>query len=228
MDMPSDMPEFLRHLLSHAGGMGRVDEDIDPTLPIIPRPDRVDHPINSRVTLTPESKKRYKFPKEPNYGKLVYKAPGNLLFPRDNDPNTCPDYWDCVVAVAPNDNEPTDIKLFAFHSSQLRIPVDANLDINEAIDKYALIDGRQFMIGDEICVNPECPEFDGFRAAKYPCKAVVEDIFAGSSFMGKNVSTALEQVDLVFRCVVNNDGDCRTFYGFSGNFILYSEAVSRN
>ena len=133
-----------------------------------------------------------------------------------------------MVAIAPNDSEPSSISLFAFHTSQLRIPVDANLDINPAIDNYQLPLGRQFMIGDEICVDPNYEQFDVFRAAKYPCKAIVEDIFAGTSFMGKNASSALEQVDIVFRCVINNNGECRSFYGFSGNFIAFTEAESRN
>lgn len=224
--MPSDMPEFLRHLLSH--GDSNLIEPIDPKLPITQPAARIDHPLNSRVTLSPEYRKRFKFPKEPNYGKLVYKSPINLLFSRQNDPDMCPDEWDCIVALANNDNDPSDISLFAFHTSQLRIPKDDNIDINTYVDNYTLRNGKQFMIGDEICIDADTPKFDRIRLAKYPCKAIVSDIFAGTSYMGTSASHPLSQVDIVFRCVVNNNGDCRTFYGFSGDYILFSEAKSRN
>lgn len=225
-DSGDEIPEFLRHIFNHMQH-GRSIENINPDIPITLYPEPIDIPLYSRVTLTPAARKRFKLPKEPNYGILVYKMRNALLFPQSNDPTSSPEYWDCVVAVAPND-DPNNISLFAFHSTQLRIPKNDNLDELGELDTYRLPIGRQFMIGDEVCINPDSPDFDRFRYAKYPCKAIITDVYPGVSFMSKNISTALEPIDLTFRCVVDNDGECRTFYGFSGNFVLLNEAASSN
>lgn len=219
-----DLPDFLKHILGHI----EPSEDINPELPITMYPDAVDIPLFSRVTLTPDARKVFSVPKEPDYGVLVYKSSMVMLFPNENNPAHSPEYWDCVIAVTPDASEPQRVVLYPFHSSQLRIPKDDNVDVNEFLDNYRLPLGRQFMVGDEITINPNTPDSAHIRFPQYPCKAIVTDVFAGVSFMGKNISSSLRQVDLTLRCVVNNDGLCRTFYGFSGNFMLYSEAEAAN
>lgn len=217
-DLPDDMPDFLRHIIGHAA-KHQNDDAIDPTLEVIPKATGVDHPIGSRVTLTPEFKGRYKFPKEPDYGVMLYKYNRDQMSTPKHSITSSIDFWDCIVAIRTGG----EISLYAFHTSQLRIPKPDNIDIDIELDNYKLPLGRQFIPGDKICRDPENPQNENKRFADYPRYAIVDDVFPGITYMGESAASEMRPIDMCYRCVVNSSGTCASFYGFSGQFKLYSE-----
>lgn len=186
-----EIPEFLRDMLLRKmmqSKMSPIEGEVSP-LPAV-----VTHPLFSRVTLTPEARKKQKTICEPAYGVVVYNAPTRQWCPNGGDPSRALDTWDCVVALRRGD----EIKLFLYEGHDLRVPKEDNLDVDVALDSYRLPDRTMFLCGDVVCLDPN--QESGYAFPRYPAQGVVVDTLPETQFYSENTNTVCTIADCVIRC----------------------------
>lgn len=214
-DMPEELQNMIRKMIS-----GKINLPVDPSIEIAPLPTRVTHPLWTRVTLTPESRKNIQFPREPEYGVVTYNAPCLQWVTDGGDPSKPLDAWDCVVAL----RRKGDICLYTYRGDQLRAPVLENIDADAELDRYRLPPPRTVMVGDEVCLDEELAQ--GYTRPIYPCKGLVVDVFPEVIYMQSSEGAQALPVDCVIRCV-DPLGKTVNHVIYSGRLMSYVEARLR-
>lgn len=189
-----DMPPFLREMLMRKmmerlqGMKGPIEGEVSPL------PDVEVHPLLSRVTLTPEARKKQKTICEPSYGVIVYNAPTRQWVVNGGDPCHALEPWDCIVAVRHGER----IKLFLYEGKDLRAPKEENLDLDEVLDSYRLPERSMYLCGDVVCLDPD--KDSGYAFPNYPAQGVVVDVLPETVFYAENTNTVCTLADCIIRC----------------------------
>lgn len=251
-ELPEDMPDFLKHLLTggfpglppgirvRVGGMGTneripnaderkrmlTDNRNSATIAGNPRPKfpkKEAFPIGTRVVIGKQYESKYTCPKSDRYGVVVHTyKTPQWTYVEASDAIAA---FDCIVAIRGKKSTNAPIFLFSFMTNQLRqISIEDLPAVDVELDKYRLPVPKKFKKHDKVHLDLSAVDNREIRLTNGNYGIVLE-VFREPKFVPMSEGTGSNRClcDMVVACVEEN-GNTEARFFHSSDLKLYTAA----